>query len=61
MLLPGRLDDAVSTAENSDFVRRTLPEQVRNRIFSQLHGQLQEYSIAHDKSAFEDESYFTTI
>ena len=61
MLLPGGLDEAVSIAENSDFVRRTLPEQVRNRIFSQLHGQLQEYSLAHDKSAFEDESYFTTI
>ena len=59
--LPMSLAEAVEVAENSDFVKRTLPEEIRSSILSRLHTQIQEYSLAKDKDEFEDKAYFNYL
>ncbi len=56
--LPASLEEAVFIAENSDFVKRSLPDEVRTSILSHLRTQIQEYNLAKDKSEFEDKAYF---
>jgi glutamine synthetase len=56
--LPDSLEEAVFIAENSDFVKRSLPDEVRTSILSHLRTQIQEYNLAKDKSEFEDKAYF---
>lgn len=56
--LPMSLEEAVEIAENSDFVRRSLPEEVRRSVLSHLDTQIQEYNLAKDKDEFEEKTYF---
>ncbi|MBQ8296582.1 MAG: glutamine synthetase [Ruminococcus sp.] len=59
--LPESLEEAVKIAENSEFVRRTLSDEIRKNIFSKLDKQIKEYSIAKDKDEFEEKYYFKSI
>ena len=52
------LEEAVQIAENSDFVRNALPEEVSRSILSRLKTQIQEYNLAKDKDDFEAKTYF---
>jgi glutamine synthetase len=56
--LPMSLEEAVQIAENSDFVRNALPEEVSRSILSRLKTQIQEYNLAKDKDDFEAKTYF---
>ena len=57
-LLPMSLEEAVSIAENSEFVRRTLPGGISSSILARLKTQIQEYNLAKDKEDFEEKAYF---
>ncbi len=59
--LPSSLEEAAEIAQNSDFVRRTLPEPIRNSIFRQLDRQISDYAAADDKDEFEYNTYFKYI
>lgn len=59
--LPSSLDEAVVIAKKSEFVRRTLSEELRSELFAQLDRQIREYELAEDKERFEDMSYFKFI
>ena len=56
--LPMSLSEAVEITENSEFVKNSLPEEIRSSIISRLHTQIQEYHLAKDKDEFEDKAYF---
>ncbi len=59
--LPSSLEEAVSIAKSSDFVRRNLPEAVLSGVFHKLDKQIQEYNLANDKNEFENESLFKFV
>ena len=52
------LAEAVSVAESSEFVKRTLPEEICSSILTRLKTQIQEYNLAKDKDEFEEKAYF---
>lgn len=59
--LPTSLEEASEIAENSEFVRRTLPDEIRRSIFRELDRQIKDYSDAADKDDFEHNAYFKYI
>jgi glutamine synthetase len=59
--LPYSLEEACAIAKESDFVKRSLPEEIRRNIFSQLDKQIQEYNLARNKDEFEEKYYFKFI
>ena len=59
--LPTTLEEAVSIAKQSDFVKRTLSDEIRTNIFENLDKQIREYSIADDIDEFEEKYYFKSI
>lgn len=60
-LLPESLEEAVEIAKKSDFVKKTLSDEIRGNIFAKLDKQLAEYSAADDKDEFEERYYFKSI
>ena len=59
--LPLSLEEAAAAAQESDFIRRTLPEEVSSSILGNLERQIQEYRLAKDKDDFEEKNYFRFI
>ncbi len=59
--LPHTLDEALEIAKESEFVRKTLPESIRNGAYALIESQLQEYRLAKDKEVFEYTKYFKYI
>lgn len=60
-ILPMSLEEAVEIAESSDFVKRSLSDEIRKNIFGMLRKQINEYSAADDKLKFEEKYYFKSI
>lgn len=59
--IPASLEESAAIAKNSDFVKRTLSDEIRNNIFERLDEQIKAYALADDKNSFEDEYYFKSI
>lgn len=59
--LPLSLEEAAEVAKNSDFVKRSLSQEVRDDIFAQLDSQIKKYNFADNKDAFEEKSYFKYV
>ena len=59
--LPSSLDEAVSIARESDFVKNNLSGEILENIFSNFTMQIQEYNLAHNKDDFEERRYFKFI
>jgi glutamine synthetase len=60
-LLPMSLEEAVENARKSEFVKRTLSEEIRTNIFDKFDKQIGEYSMAKDRDEFEEKYYFKSI
>ncbi len=59
--LPSSLEEALSIALSSDFVKRTLSDEIRKNLFERLEKQLADYSDANDTDEFEEKYYFKHI
>ena len=59
--LPHSLEEACKIAQQSDFVRRNLPDEILSDIFAQLEKQIQEYNLARNKDEFEENYYFKFV
>lgn len=59
--LPESLEEAVAIAQKSEFVKRTLSEEIRHNLFERLERQLQEYANAKNTEEFEEKYYFKSI
>lgn len=59
--LPATLEEAVEIAKQSEFVRRTLTEEIRVQVFDKLEGQIRAYGEAENKAEFDDRHYFRTL
>ncbi|MGN0620492.1 MAG: glutamine synthetase family protein [Porcipelethomonas sp.] len=59
--LPSNLDDAISLAKSSDFVRENLSPEIYDAVFRHLTYTVTKYDMAEDKQEFEDEFYFKII
>ncbi len=59
--LPLSLEEAAEVAKNSEFVRKSLSEEVRADIFAQLDSQIKKYKFADNKDVFEEKSYFKFV
>ena len=59
--LPVSLEEAADCAENSDFIRKYIPECILNVLISHSRTEWKEYSTAYDKQAFEDQKYFYSL
>ncbi len=59
--LPVSLEEAADCAENSDFIRKHIPENILETIISHSRNEWKEYSTAYDKEAFEEEKYFYSL
>lgn len=59
--LPADISEAVDLAENSDFLKKYIPEKILSAILSERRAEWKEYSSAYDKEAFEDKKYFYSL
>lgn len=59
--LPSSLEEALRLAENSEFVRNTLSDEIRSNIFKTLETQLRDYNLSDDDESFEQKYYFKSI
>lgn len=59
--LPTTLGEALALAKNSDFVKRTLSDEIRRNLFHRLDSQLAEYAASEDDEEFEKRYYFRSI
>jgi glutamine synthetase len=60
-ILPLNLNEAINIAENSEFIKAALPQNTINKIIEIEKNQWQNYCMADDKDAFEQETYFNFI
>lgn len=51
----------MAIAKESEFVKRTLSDEIRTNIFAKLDSQIHEYLTSKDKDSFEDKYYFKSI
>ena len=56
--LPGTLMEAIRAAENSDFVKRALPQKIIDAYLSAKTSEWNRYADASDKSSVIDSLYF---
>lgn len=59
--LPSSLEESISLAKSSEFVRKNLSPEIHDAVIKKLECDLAEYNCAEDKLAFENEYYFKTI
>ena len=59
--LPETLEKAVDIAENSDFLKRYIPQNILEVLIKQSREEWHEYSTAYDKEAFENKKYFYSL
>ncbi|WP_303838717.1 glutamine synthetase family protein [Ruminococcus flavefaciens] len=59
--LPSTLEEAVSYAEGSEFVKKYVPENILKVLLDYSSEEWREYSSAYDKGAFEDKQYFYSL
>lgn len=59
--IPASLEEALKIAKKSDFVKRTLSDEIRKNIFNRLDEQVRIFNSAEDKTSFEYDFYFKYI
>ena len=59
--LPENLSEAVSVAENSDFLKKYIPEKILSYLLNSKQSEWREYSSAYDKENFEEQKYFYSL
>ncbi len=59
--LPSTLDEAITLAKNSDFVKENLTPEIYDAVFRHLQYTVTKYEMAEDKHEFEYEYYFKSI
>lgn len=59
--LPSSLEEAADCAENSDFIKKYIPENILDAVITYSRKEWKEYSTAYDKEAFEDQKYFYSL
>ena len=59
--LPENLSEAVSFAENSQFLRKYIPENIISYLLHSKLSEWKEYSSAYDKESFEEKKYFYSL
>lgn len=59
--LPSSLEEAISLAKSSEFVKKHLSPEIHESVIKKLEYDLEGYNTASDKQAFEDEYYFKSI
>ncbi|MCM1315394.1 MAG: glutamine synthetase family protein [Prevotella sp.] len=59
--LPVNIYDASKLAENSDFIKKYIPEEILSYILEERRREWKEYSSAYDKESFEENKYFYTL
>lgn len=59
--LPLSLEEALSIAQESIFVKNNLSAEILENLFLNFTKQIQEYNLAHDKNDFEERRYFKFI
>ncbi|MDE5583768.1 MAG: glutamine synthetase family protein [Ruminococcus sp.] len=59
--LPKDISEAVGYAENSDFLKKHIPENILDFLISEKRTEWKEYSSAYDKESFEDKKYFYSL
>ncbi|MCR4794079.1 MAG: glutamine synthetase family protein [Ruminococcus sp.] len=59
--LPEDLEKAAELAENSEFLKRYIPESILNIIIGKSREEWKEYSSAYNKEAYEDKKFFSSL
>ena len=59
--LPENLSEAVSYAENSEFLKKYIPEKILSYLLNSKQSEWREYSSAYDKENFEEQKYFYSL
>lgn len=59
--LPANLMEAAQTAENSEFLRKYVPEKLLDVIINSAKNEWKEYSSEYDKELYEEKKYFNSL
>ncbi len=59
--LPANLMEAAETAENSEFLKKYVPEKLLDVIISSAKDEWKEYSSEYDKELYEEKKYFHSL
>ena len=59
--LPSDISEAIKLSENSEFLKKYIPEKILSTILAERRSEWKEYSLAYDKEAFEDKKYFYSL
>lgn len=59
--LPENLSEAAEWAENSEFIKRYVPENILSVLIKYARDEWREYTAAYDKEAFEEKNYFYSL
>lgn len=59
--LPETLEKAIETAENSEFLKKYIPENILEVLIKKSREDWKEYTSAYDKEAFFDKKYFYSL
>lgn len=59
--LPSSLAEAAAIAENSDFVKKNLPEEIYSKFFEHTANIISLYNLADNKELFEENTYFKFV
>ena len=60
-LLPATLAEAAECAEQSEFLKKYVPENILSEVISSREAEWKEYSSANDKEVFEEQKYFYSL
>lgn len=60
-VLPANLMEAAETAENSEFLKKYIPEKLLRVIIGAAKDEWKEYSSEYDKELYEDKKYFYSL
>ncbi len=59
--LPATLEEACGCTQDSDFIKKYIPENILSIILKSARDEWREYSNAYDKDAFEEKKYFYSL
>jgi glutamine synthetase len=59
--IPSSLQEAIHSAEESEFIRKCLPYKIVDKFIAAKHDEWQKYILTENKEEFEDNSYFYTV
>ncbi len=59
--LPETIGEAADIAENSEFLKKYIPDNILKVLVQRSRAEWKEYSSAYDKEAFEEKKYFSSL